>query len=283
MRTILALCGILAVFEFGVYGAEAAPGGGERFRAEARGIGSVEGTLRLLGSGNTASLMTFASEEKYSTDEILSQRWHPVRLPGCLGVLWVSYLWGAGVHQAMESQTLTERERALGRFVASAAAPVGVMVDFWKSAIPTGRQTVSVSVANDGPAPWSGTVRLSLIRAGENLFKMGALFEPPETQAEIDQRTVHQWKQDFHKAPVSQQGEAVFDVVIPEAGNYHFMAEITGLDGKPVRSWRDFVSTGDPVGVPSPAARTSNKPRHSHSVAFPRPAGPEWSWGLPVY
>ena len=22
---------------------------------------------------------------------------------------------------------------------------------------------------------------------------------------------------------------------------------------------------------------------HSHSVAFPRPAGPEWSWGLPVY
>ena len=181
------------------------------------------------------------------------------RLPGCLGVLWVSYLWGAGVHQAMESQTLTERERALGRFVASAAAPVGVMVDNWNSKLPTGRRRVSVSVANDGHGPWSGTVSLSLVRAGKNLFKMGALFEPPETQAEIDQRTVHQWKQDLHDVPVSRQGEAVFDVVIPEAGNYHFMAEITGLDGKPVRSWRDFVSTGDPVGASSPAPGISNK------------------------
>jgi hypothetical protein len=181
------------------------------------------------------------------------------RLPGCLGVLWVSYLWGAGIHQAMESPTLTERERALGRFVTSAAAPVGVMVDKWKTKLPTGRRKISVSVANDGPAPWSGTVSLSLIRAGENLFKMGALFEPPETQAEIEQRTVHQWKQDLHDVPVSGQGEAVFDVVIPEAGNYHFMAEITGLDGQPVRSWRDFVSTGDPVGASSPAPGISNK------------------------
>ena len=175
------------------------------------------------------------------------------RLPGCLGVLWSSHLWGSGIQQPLASPTLSERELALGRFVASAAAPVGVMVDNWKTKLPTGRRKVSVSVANDGLGPWSGTVSLSLIRAGENLFKMGALFQPPETQAEIDQRTVHQWKQDLNDVPVSQQGEAVFDVVIPEAGNYHFMAEITGLDGKPVRSWRDFVSTGDPVGAPSPA------------------------------
>jgi hypothetical protein len=87
---------------------------------------------------------------------------------------------------------------------------------------------------------------------------MGALFEPPETQAEINKQTVHQWKQDLHDVPVSRQGEAVFDVVIPEAGNYHFMAEITGLDGQPVRSWRDFVCTGDPVTASSPAVRTSN-------------------------
>lgn len=180
------------------------------------------------------------------------------RLPGCLGVLWVSYLWGAGVHQAMESQSLTERKRDLGRFVASAAAPVGVMVDHWKSTLPTGRRNVAVSVANDGPAPWSGTVSLSLMRAGQNLFKMGALFEPPETQAEIDQRTVRQWTQDLNDVRVSRQGEAVFDVVIPEPGNYHFMAEITGVDGQPVRSWRDVVSAGGPVGVPTPAPRNAD-------------------------
>jgi len=169
------------------------------------------------------------------------------RLPGCLGVLWNSYLWGPGIQQPLASQTLSERELALGRYIADASAPVGVMVNSWQTKIPTGRLKVPVSVANDGPSPWSGTVRLSLIRAGENLSKMGALFEPPQGQAEIDQRIVRQWHETLHEVPVSQQGEAVFDVIIPEAGNYHFVAEITGLDGQPVRSWRDFVSTGDPV------------------------------------
>jgi len=170
------------------------------------------------------------------------------RMPGCLGVLWDSYLWGSGVQLPLASQTLNERELALGRYIADAVAPVGVMVNNWKTKIPTGRVKVTVSVANDGPNPWSGMVRLSLLRAGENLSKIGALFEPPETQAEIDKRIVRQWQKNLNNVLVSRQGEAVFDAVIPEAGNYHFMAEITGLDGQPVRSWRDFVSTGDPVG-----------------------------------
>lgn len=131
------------------------------------------------------------------------------------------------------------------------------MVNTWKTRIPTGRVKVPVSVANDGPNPWSGTVRLSLIRTGTNLSKIGALFEPPQTQAEIDKRIVGQWQKNLDDVPVSQQGEAVFDVIIPEAGKYHLIAEITGLDGQPVRSWRDFASTGDPMGAPSPAPGTS--------------------------
>jgi hypothetical protein len=180
------------------------------------------------------------------------------RLPGCLGVLWDSYLWGPGIQQPLASRTLSERELALGRYIADAVAPVGVMVNHWKTKIPAGSVKVPVSVANDGPDPWSGTVRLSLVRAGDNLSKIGALFEPPETQAEIDKRIVRQWHQTLQNVSVSQQGEAVFDVIIPEAGNYHFMAEITGLDGQPVRSWRDFVSTGDPMGASPPAPGTSN-------------------------
>jgi hypothetical protein len=180
------------------------------------------------------------------------------RLPGCLGVLWDSYLWGPGIQQPLASRTLNERELALGRYIADAVAPVGVVVNHWKTRIPTGSVKVPVSVANDGPRPWSGTVRLSLMRAGDNLSKMGALFEPPETRADIDEHTVRQWHQALHDVPVSRQGEAVLDVIIPGEGNYHFMAEITGLDGQPVRSWRDFVSTGEPVDTPSPAAQTSS-------------------------
>ena len=74
MRTILALCGILAVFEFEAYAAEAAPGGGERFRAEVRGIGSVEVTLRHLGPGNTASLTTFTTEDAEHAKVLASKR-----------------------------------------------------------------------------------------------------------------------------------------------------------------------------------------------------------------
>ena len=74
MRTILALCGILAVFEFEAYAAEAAPGGGERFRAEVRGIGSVEVTLRHLGPGNTASLTTFTTEDAEHAKVLGSKR-----------------------------------------------------------------------------------------------------------------------------------------------------------------------------------------------------------------
>jgi len=99
------------------------------------------------------------------------------RLPGCLGVLWDSYLWGPGVQLPLASQTLSERELALGRYIADAVAPVGVMVNNWKTKIPTGRLKVSVSVANDGPNPWSGMVRLSLLRAGKNLSKIGALLQ----------------------------------------------------------------------------------------------------------
>jgi hypothetical protein len=128
------------------------------------------------------------------------------RLPGCLGVLWDSYLWGPGIQMPMASQTLSERELALGRYIADAVAPVGVMVNFWRTRIPAGRLKVPVSVANDGPGPWSGTVRLSLIRAGKNLSKMGALFEPPETQAEIDHRTVRQWQKTLENVPAGDTG-----------------------------------------------------------------------------
>jgi len=75
MRTILALCGILAAFEFGAYGAKAAPGGGERFRAEARGFGSVEVALRTYGEGaERSSWTTFQAEDEEHATVLGSKR-----------------------------------------------------------------------------------------------------------------------------------------------------------------------------------------------------------------
>jgi len=75
MRTILALCGILAAFELGAYGAEAAPGGGERFRAEVRGIGYVEVALRTYGAGaKRSSWTTFQAEDAAHAKVLGSKR-----------------------------------------------------------------------------------------------------------------------------------------------------------------------------------------------------------------
>jgi hypothetical protein len=75
MRTILAWSGILAAFELGAYGAEGAPGGGERFRAEARGIGSVEVAARTYGEGTTwSSWTTFKAEDVEHANVLGSKR-----------------------------------------------------------------------------------------------------------------------------------------------------------------------------------------------------------------
>jgi NADPH-dependent 2,4-dienoyl-CoA reductase/sulfur reductase-like enzyme len=67
--------------------------------------------------------------------------------------------------------------------------------------------------------------------------------------------TLRPW---LHRQSWKEFGSEMKELFLPEAGNYHFLAEITGLEGQPVRSWRDFVSTGDPVGAPSPGRRTSS-------------------------
>jgi hypothetical protein len=75
MRRILALCGILAAFEFGAYGAEPAPSGGERFRAKARGFGSVEVALRTYGEGaKRSSWTTFQAEDAAHAKVLGSKR-----------------------------------------------------------------------------------------------------------------------------------------------------------------------------------------------------------------
>jgi hypothetical protein len=115
-------------------------------------------------------------------------------------------------------------------------------VDHWATQVKPGvTLTVPVSIANDGSSPWRGAVRLHLLRAGRNFARNSALFAPPAAEGALKQATHDAQEQIIGPVPLSQQGRANFTLVVPTApGHFQLMAEITGDEAQPVRSWRDF-------------------------------------------
>lgn len=166
------------------------------------------------------------------------------RRPGILGILWNPYLHGSGRQLAtdLEGPAL---DPVFARFIRDACAPVSVMVDHWPTQLAAGGSTeVPVSVSNDGSAAWAGEVRLFLLRAGRNLARTSAFFEPPAHDAALQAQTLLHRQQPVGTVPVAQQRSVSFTVALPaEPGHFQLMAEITGVDGRPVRSWRDFKTT----------------------------------------
>jgi hypothetical protein len=131
------------------------------------------------------------------------------------------------------------------RFMRDAYAPVSVMVDHWATKVEAGATlTVPVSISNDGKKPWSGEVRLRLVRAtGPNLSKTSTLFTAPADDAALEAATLASWTQSLGPIALTAQQCHAFTVAVPaEPGNYHLVAEITGEDGTSVRSWRDLTS-----------------------------------------
>jgi hypothetical protein len=123
------------------------------------------------------------------------------------------------------------------------------MVDHWATNVEAGKTlTVPVSIANDGTRPWSGEVRLRLVLAtGPNLSKSSALFTAPANDAALEAATITSWTQKLGPVALTAQQSHAFTVPVPaEPGNYHLVAEITGEDGTPVRSWRDLQSIKEP-------------------------------------
>jgi len=106
------------------------------------------------------------------------------------------------------------------RYVRDAFAPIGLMVDFYADKIDAGAtRSIPVVVINDLDETWSGPVVLR-VRSGKK-----CIFEMKQS------------------CSVEQLGDArlTFDVKFPaQAGEYTVEAELTGLDGDPVRSVRDF-------------------------------------------
>jgi hypothetical protein len=108
------------------------------------------------------------------------------------------------------------------RYVRDAFAPVGLMVDFWRSSVKAGQEAdIRVLLTNDLEKPWRGSVALRLRRSGG-----GTALE--ETRA----------------AQLDPYGTATaeFHAVWPnEAGSFQLEAELPGSDGEPVRSVREFT------------------------------------------
>jgi hypothetical protein len=51
-------------------------------------------------------------------------------------------------------------------------------------------------------------------------------------------------QQNIGPIALTQQKTTSFTIPVPaEPGHFYLMAEITGEDGKPVRSWRDFKTS----------------------------------------
>jgi hypothetical protein len=171
-----------------------------------------------------------------------SEYWR--RVPGVCGVMINPYLHGSGRSYIHDIEK-PEIDPVFLRFVRDAYAPVSVMVDHWATQVAPGTQlNVPVSIANDSPQAWSGEVRLHLLRAGRNLAKTSALFEPPADEGALHQATILTQRQNLSTVALMEQKSITFTIPVPaEPGHFHLMAEITGESGTPVRSWRDFKTS----------------------------------------
>jgi hypothetical protein len=111
-------------------------------------------------------------------------------------------------------------EPAFQRYMADAFAPVGLMIDEWRSQLPAGtQQEVPVVVSNDLYQDWKGKVRFRILRGGKML---GEQTRPCEVIA-------------------LGQTKLSFPLAVPnQSGDYQLEAALVGGGGKTVRSLRDF-------------------------------------------
>jgi hypothetical protein len=114
-------------------------------------------------------------------------------------------------------ETLTY-EPHFERYVRDAFAPVGLMIDLWQERIAGGTtMKIPVSVINDLYRDWEGTVLLRLKHKGQAIGSHSASCKVPSLG-----RVVLNFSQALPKEP----------------GAYELVAELTGAEGKPVRSLR---------------------------------------------
>ncbi|MEJ2702314.1 MAG: glycoside hydrolase family 2 TIM barrel-domain containing protein [Sedimentisphaerales bacterium] len=106
------------------------------------------------------------------------------------------------------------------RYVRDAFSPVGLMVDFWGGELAAGAEhEFKVYVINDLYDPWQGTVRFRMMRGDQTIAEQSGVC------------TVN---------ALDRQVPSFTQAVPKETGDYQLVVELDAVDGKTVRSLRDF-------------------------------------------
>lgn len=144
-----------------------------------------------------------------------------------------------------------EYEPHFFEYVRDAFAPVGVVIDFWDQRVAKGAAVpVPVRVVNDLDAAWQGVVTLRMLRDGQVV-----------------------WEQKQSGSAAALDVAAVpFEVPFPDQDSaLQLVAELSGPQQPPVRSWRDIRCEAIPVnlGLERPV-KASSQVRNAQGY-FPAP------------
>ena len=143
-------------------------------------------------------------------------------------------------------------------YMAEAFAPVGLMIDEWRSQLPAGKELdVPVVVSNDLYQDWHGKVRFRVLRGQKVLGEQARACE----------------------VVALGQTRLSFSCAIPtEPGDYQLEAALVRVGAKPVRSLRDFkvgaagstpedgIARGKPVKASSTYVEPGNDYRPENAV-----------------
>jgi hypothetical protein len=192
--------------------------------------------LWLNRDGSPTTLTRKVYENLLGTNATPAQRWHlNARYNAALTEFWRAHRACAGVlhfcglgYSRTNGQTCDNFidieklrfEPEFQRYMADAFAPVGLMIDEWRSQLSAGKQLdVPVIVSNDLYQDWDGKVRLRVLRGRKVLGEQTRSCE------------------------VAALGQANlrFPCAVPnEPGDYQLEAALLRGGAKPVRSLRDF-------------------------------------------
>ncbi len=234
--------------------------------------------LWLNRDGSPTTLSRKVYENLLGTNATAAQRWHlNARYHAALTEFWRGHRACAGVlhfcglgYSRTNGQTCDNFidleklrfEPEFRRYMADAFAPVGLMIDEWRSQLPAGKDLeVPVVVINDLYQDWKGKVRFRLLRGGGRVTEQA---RPCEVAA-------------------LGQGRVSFSCAVPnEPGDYQLEATLLGGDAKEVRSLRDFrvggagdaqedgIARGKPVKASSTYSEEGNDYRPENAVdGFP--------------
>ena len=223
----------------------------------------------LLGTNSTAAQRRHLSARYHAA---LTEFWRAHR--ACAGVLHFCGLGysrtnGQTCDNFMDIKKL-RFEPEFQRYMGDAFAPVGLMVNEWRSRLPAGEELeVPVVVSNDLYEGWKGRVRFRILRGGKWIMDQA---RPCEVAA-------------------LGQTRLSFGCMVPgEPGNYQLEATLLRAGAKPVRSLRDFtvglpdagqedgIARGKPVKASSTYIEPGNDYRPENAVdGFP---DTRWSSGF---